>query len=523
MDISLIIPTHQRLRRVMNLMSSLLKQELGTLKVETIVVSNLQDEKLRLSLENIRESRFPIHYYETGSVGVNQARNLGIKKSKADLVLFLDDDVIPEDPKYLQNIYQHALQNPEAAAIGGRYQLPRKVNNSDQAYFNLSNSWLTQGKREDNSAIHLVGGNTLYNKKVLGHHLRFNENITFGGAETELNLKIYQANLPMFLYEDIGLVHITNLSPKKLMRKGFYQGMGRAYHEMVVHPEIWKRDEIAVIPKREEANRIQKLLIKFYDLFFRIGYRYGKLSNFDQIRFILLFKCVLIEVFDLDPEDIIKTQNPTEGYNVFRAMVITISNKIPFWRIPWFIKHVVGASLWRIPWFLKWRIFSIVWTKMWLIPWAWKYHFVPWFVSLFSEAWRIPWFMRWVVWIRIQAVKAYTWIPRWFLRHRIWPMIPNFISKLWHIPWFIRWKILDKLDFRKLPWWTIPWAIKHHILNHFWRLPWLIKWRIIPVCLFVVVFSINMFFPVNTIGLLTFYAAFWVDLERFIKKPWSNN
>lgn len=522
MDISLIIPTHQRLRRVMNLMSSLLKQELGTLKVETIVVSNLQDEKLKVSLGNL-PSHFPVHYYETGNVGVNQARNLGIKKSKADLVLFLDDDVIPEDPNYLQKVYQHASQHPEAAAIGGRYQLPHRVNNSDKAYFNLSNSWLTQGKREDNSAIHLVGGNTLYNKKILGHHLRFNENITFGGAETELNLKIYQANLPLFLFEDIGLTHFTNLSPKKLMRKGFYQGMGRAYHEMVVHPEIWKRDEIAVIPKREETSGIQKLLIRFYDLFFRIGYRYGKLSNFDQIRMILLLKCVLIEVFDLDPEDIIKKQNPTEGYNFFRAMMIMITNKIPFWRIPWFIKHVVGSSLWRIPWFLKWRIFSIIWTKMWLIPWAWKYHVVPWFVSLFSEAWRIPWFMRWVVWIKIQAMKAYTWIPRWFFRHKIWPMIPNFISKLWKIPWAIRWKILDKLDFRKLPWWMIPHAIRHHVLNHFWRLPWLIKWRFIPVCLFFVVFTINMFFPVNTIGLLTFYAAFWVDLERFIKKPWSNN
>jgi glycosyltransferase involved in cell wall biosynthesis len=520
-------------------MNSLLKQELGSLKIEVIVVSNLPDEKLKQSLQQFHSEMFPIHYCFTGAVGVNQARNLGIKNSVSDLVLFLDDDVILDNSRYIQTMFSHATAHPEAAAIGGRYQLPKKVSNSDKAYFNISDSWLTQGKHEDNSATHLVGGNTLYNKKVLRHHLRFNENITFGGAETELNLKIYQANLPIFLFDDIGITHITNLSPKKLLRKGLLQGMGRAYHELVVHPDIWKRNEIAVIPNRKAPTgnvfqkKFQTLLINFYNLFFRIGYRYGKISNFDKLRFFLLIKCILIEFFGLDPEQVIKSPNPAAEYSVFRAIFIKLVSYIPFWRIPWFIehvlgripwfmKHVVGSRLWRIPWFLKWRIFSIILTKMWLIPWFYKYKFVPWFVSLFSEAWRIPWFMRWVVLIRIKAVSAYSWILPWILRHRIWPVFPLVFSKIWLIPWFIRWKILPWFAFWKLPWWLIPWAIKHHILSHFWKLPWLVKWRLIPASLFVVVFAINMFFPVNTIGLLTFYAAFWVDLERFIKKPWSN-
>lgn len=538
MDISLIIPTHRRLNGVMNLLSSISRQELGPLKIEVVVVSNLHDEDLQSAITQLPSQKFPITYFSSGRIGVNQARNVGIDHSKSDLVLFLDDDVSLGESDFLQKCHSYALKHPEAAAIGGRYILPSKVNNCDEAYFNISDSWLSHGKSDDNSAIHLVGGNTLYNKKVLGHRLRFNENITFGGAETELNLKIFQANFPIKLFDDIGLIHATNLTPRKMLKKAFYQGMGRAYHELVVHPQIWMKPEIADPPERHELIGSkwnifwQSLFILWFDLFFRIGYRQAKLSNFAPVSRLFVLKCALIEIFDLDPNKLIYRPSGAKEYTLFSAIKTKVVNNvkhviglIPFWRIPWFFRHVIGTHLWRLPWFLKWKIFSrtnLILSRLWLIPWFFKHKLTPWVVSLFSGFWRIPWFMRWRILIRLKAFVGHLWKIPWFLRHRLYPVIPFLLSQLWLIPWLIRWKIIYPLLFVfRLPWWRLPWFIRHKFLAHFWFIPWFVKWRVIPVSLFFAVFTISMFFPVNTIGLATFYAATLRDLERFIKKPWS--
>jgi hypothetical protein len=61
---------------------------------------------------------------------------------------------------------------------------------------------MSQGNKINGEAINFIGGNTLYNKKILSHLLLFNEYITFGGAETELNLKLFQAGMPMMLFEE---------------------------------------------------------------------------------------------------------------------------------------------------------------------------------------------------------------------------------------------------------------------------------------------------------------------------------
>jgi glycosyltransferase involved in cell wall biosynthesis len=530
MDISVIIPTHQRTDKVKELLLSLSRQETKALRIEVIVVSNLADQELEKSLKDSRAKNFYLKYIVSGGKGVNKARNCGISKSEANLILFLDDDVIIPDKHYLQKIYSHTGTYPHAAAIGGRYKLPEKVNNSDKAYFVISNAWLSQGQNQDASAIHLVGGNTLYNKQVLKHRLYFNENISFGGAETELNLKIYQAQLAMYLCEDIPVVHVTQLNPFRLLKKALYQGLGRAYHEQVVHPDIWKRKEISQIPERnllpgrEWSMRWQRLLISWFDSCFRIGYLHGKLSDVKKIRCLLLLKCFLIEIFSLDPKNIITAPNSGTKYHLSPAIAQKIISTIPFWRIPWFFEHVVGSKLWRIPWlfnkwkFIKWKLltpFDYLISKLWLLPWFFKYKFKPWFIGLFSGFWRIPWFMQWVLLIRIRGFKEeHTWKMPWLIRYRIWPVIPRIISKLWIVPYFIRWKIIDYLDFRRLSWWVIPWFFRNHLVSHLWRLPWLFKWRIVPIILFVTVFTVSMFFPVNTIGLLTYYAGVWNVWER---------
>ena len=111
---SIIIPTWNRKKRLLELIRKIIKIENNFDKYEIIICdSNSTDGTEILLNEFIKENSFiNIKLFHTKFNNVAQKRNLGIKKSKFDFIILIDDDCLPINnffqsmKKFAQNILE---------------------------------------------------------------------------------------------------------------------------------------------------------------------------------------------------------------------------------------------------------------------------------------------------------------------------------------------------------------------------------------------------------------------------------
>lgn len=94
MLVSVIIPTHKRNQSLVDLVTSIYLQDLPLDEVEIHIVSNLPDHGLEKKLKTSFGDYSNWHFWEVGRLGVNHARNFGIKKSKGSFSYFSTTTVI---------------------------------------------------------------------------------------------------------------------------------------------------------------------------------------------------------------------------------------------------------------------------------------------------------------------------------------------------------------------------------------------------------------------------------------------
>ena len=102
MDISVIIPTLNRYSDLKSTLSDLFAQNFKNFEV---IVIDQSDRKSFSEIECFKECR--LVYLESKEKSASLARNIGIRKSKGEVLLFVDDDVIIKDKDFLSKHYRH--------------------------------------------------------------------------------------------------------------------------------------------------------------------------------------------------------------------------------------------------------------------------------------------------------------------------------------------------------------------------------------------------------------------------------
>lgn len=359
MNLTLVIPTHKRNRELAVLLNSLFAQSTDDLLIELVIVSNLPDPQLVVQLKDLeKQSKFSIRYFCVGKVGVNSARNLGLSNARSQKIYFLDDDVVLKNPEHLKLLLELAVSNPGIAAIGGSYNLPAVVSLIDEVYHTICTSWLKAGTGNSKKMIYLVGGNTLYNRELLGEQLKFNEQITFGGAETELNLRLHVAGYHFLFQDSLNLEHATHLNAFSLIKKAIRQGMGRSFHEQIVPKNFWTVDTtnphffLEKLCKQKTMYLFATGYLFLYDFFFHVGYRHGKKEKNGPLSWSTLLTCSLQTFLQVKADEILFIPNPKakpfhqQAYPSFKFRELH----------HWF----KGNIWWKIPNYLFWRIMPFV-------------------------------------------------------------------------------------------------------------------------------------------------------------------
>jgi glycosyltransferase involved in cell wall biosynthesis len=103
-DVSIVIPTYRRAERLPGVMEALRQQTIEMDRFEVIAVDNFsQDDTWEMLLVLAATVPFSMRVLQTTfNRGPAPARNLGWRSSEAPVVVFLDDDCLPE-PDWLHN------------------------------------------------------------------------------------------------------------------------------------------------------------------------------------------------------------------------------------------------------------------------------------------------------------------------------------------------------------------------------------------------------------------------------------
>jgi len=155
---SVILPTFGRPDDVNEFLESLTKQDYKNFEV--IIVDATLNDVVKLVADNFSGKLNLTYFYEKG-LGISDSRNLGVKHSKGDYVVFIDSDcVVP--PHYFSEIEKY-LNTNKADAYGGPDAASTEFTYAQKAINYVMTSFLTtggiRGKKKRVSRYELRGFN----------------------------------------------------------------------------------------------------------------------------------------------------------------------------------------------------------------------------------------------------------------------------------------------------------------------------------------------------------------------------
>jgi glycosyltransferase involved in cell wall biosynthesis len=120
MDVSVIVPTHNRASSLDALLTDLTAQQFDG-RFEILVVDNKSTDETPSVVSRHAERDRRVRYLFEGQPGASCARNRGIAAATAPILAFIDDDVRPRHD-WIASIVGAFAGHPEVDCIGGRVE-----------------------------------------------------------------------------------------------------------------------------------------------------------------------------------------------------------------------------------------------------------------------------------------------------------------------------------------------------------------------------------------------------------------
>ncbi len=174
---SVVVPTYNRLARLKNTLAGLEQQQFPLADFEVIVISDGSTDGTGEYLQSIRT---PLNF--RGLTQVNQgaaaARNLGLEQAQGEIVLFVDDDIVPTPQLIAEHMHIHQNDDGHTVVLGPMITPPDFAMLPwvawEQAMLEKQYNSMTSGRWAP-TARQFYTGNT----SLLRHHL-----VSHGGFDT---------------------------------------------------------------------------------------------------------------------------------------------------------------------------------------------------------------------------------------------------------------------------------------------------------------------------------------------------
>lgn len=122
--LDVVVATHNRSENLGELLKGLLRcQSPESLDWYVWIIDNNSTDSTRATAKAFCEQNAQrFHYVFEKMQGKSYALNRGIRESSSEIIVFIDDDCIP-DPLWLENIAREFSSRPELGILGGRIEL----------------------------------------------------------------------------------------------------------------------------------------------------------------------------------------------------------------------------------------------------------------------------------------------------------------------------------------------------------------------------------------------------------------
>jgi glycosyltransferase involved in cell wall biosynthesis len=169
--VSIIIPVYNGANTIAACLESLLGQVYPAEAYDIIVVENGSTDNTTQIVE-----KYPVRLFHSHKRGPAPARNLGIAKSKAEIVAFTDADCIA-DPQWLSKLVQ-PYTDPQVGCVGGTILPFTSGENTFVERFIEETLPLVNFVSEENTYLpHLYTGNASYRRRLLNQVGGFNADL----------------------------------------------------------------------------------------------------------------------------------------------------------------------------------------------------------------------------------------------------------------------------------------------------------------------------------------------------------
>ena len=230
--ISAIICTYNRERYLYNVLQSLVAGNLPTEEYEIVLVNNNSTDGTEAKVRRFQTDypQVQLRYCVEPQQGLSYARNCGIRESRGDILVYVDDDALV-NKEYLATYADFFRRNADAVAAGGPI-LPQYDGCEEPDWMSHYTRQLVTGKlylgekeREFPGDAFPGGGNAAYRKSVFDAVGLFNVelgrkgNSLIGAEEKDLFDKMTSQGMKFYYLPTAILYHL--IPPKKLTQDYF--------------------------------------------------------------------------------------------------------------------------------------------------------------------------------------------------------------------------------------------------------------------------------------------------------------
>ena len=227
-----MIPTLGRQEVLSRVLDRLEAQTAPLASFELVVVADGAEPDPGATERAIGERPYAVRRADPRRPGASSARNAGVRAATAELILFLDDDVLPAPDLIEEHLAWHAREPAEEVAVLGHVRWARELRVTPVM------RWLERGVQFDYPAIEGTDA---------GWGRFYTANVSLKRALLERSGGFDEERLP-YLYEDIDLGYRLNALGLRLLYNR--RAVGEHLHEMTLDTLIERMPRLAAAERR---------------------------------------------------------------------------------------------------------------------------------------------------------------------------------------------------------------------------------------------------------------------------------
>lgn len=248
--ISIIIPTYNDPDGITTTVKSLINQDYQD-NYEVIVVDNNSQDNTRNVVKALIKKNSnkycQLSLYNQDKIQTSYAtRNLGIKKSKGEILCFIDSDMWVDDD-YLTKVTQAYLARAEECFyMGCNVEIVMKEGNIYEKYDKLTGFPM---ERYLNKSHYVGAGCLVVNQETFKKAGLFKENF-YSGGDFEFGQRVYEAGIGQFFNKEITIYHPARGS----------------YNEHLVKSERVIKGQFLIFSQKESSFSTRSIRLFYYTI-----------------------------------------------------------------------------------------------------------------------------------------------------------------------------------------------------------------------------------------------------------------